>query len=147
MGEAAIKIDMEVTSRRSSPSYNALNAVVVLTNTGRVVARCTRLVWQVRVLAPYSDEDVEVRIQAYEKYHSVETVPVEFPWNLQYNISIENSMIFLEPGEVNTVSMSLAIPVWITAIDVQLVLQEAPRSKEIDAGWVARRYHDIGKEA
>ena len=76
MGQPAIKIDMEVTSRRSSPSYNALNAVAVLTNTGRVVIECTRLVWDVRVLAPYSDGDVEMGIQAYEKYHSVETVPV-----------------------------------------------------------------------
>lgn len=76
MGQPAIKIDMEVTSRRSSPSYNALNAVAVLTNTGRVVVECTRLVWDVRVLAPYSDGDVEMGIQAYEKYHSVETVPV-----------------------------------------------------------------------
>ena len=54
----------------------ALNAVAVLTNTGRVVVECTRLVWDVRVLAPYSDGDVEMGIQAYEKYHSVETVPV-----------------------------------------------------------------------
>ena len=143
MGQPAIKIDMEVTSRRSSPSYNALNAVAILTNTGRVVVECTRLVWDVRVLAPYGDEDLNMRIQAYEKYHSVETVPVEFPWNVNYTLSRSDPMISLEPGEVNTVSVSLAIPDWIEAIDVQLALQAPGRSKKVDVAWVARRSLDI----
>jgi hypothetical protein len=118
--------------------------VAELTNTGRVVVECTKLVWDVRVLAPYRDGDVEMRIQAYEKHHSVETVPVEFPWNVNYTLSRSGSQISLEPGEVNTVSMSLAIPDWIEAVDVEFVLQEAGRSEEIiEVGWVARRSHDI----
>lgn len=144
MGKAAIRIDMEVTSRRASPSYNALSAVAVLSNTGRVVAKCGRLVWRVRVLAPYSDGAVMRRIQEYAKYHSVATVAVEFPWSVNYTLSRSDSMISLEPGEVNTVSMSLAIPDWIEAVDVEFVLQEAGRSEEIiEVGWVARRSHDI----
>ena len=143
MGQPAIKIEMEVTSRRSSPSYNALNAVAELTNTGRVVVECTKLVWDVRVLAPYRDGDVEMRIQAYEKHHSVETVPVEFPWNVNYTLSRSGSQISLEPGEVNTVSMSLAIPAWIKAVDVQLALQAPGRPKKVEVAWVARRSLDI----
>ena len=144
MGKAAIRIDMEVTSRRASPSYNALNAVAVLTNTGRVLAKFTTLIWEVRVLGPYTDQDVLTKIQAYDPYHEVETVAVEFPWNVNYTLSRRSSMISLEPGEVNTVSMSLAIPGWIESVDVQLVLQEAGSSGERDVGWVALRSHDIG---
>ena len=147
MGEPALKMDIDVASRRCSESYNAISAVAVLTNTGRVVARCTTLIWEVRVLAPYRDEDVEMRIRAYEKYHSVETKPVEFPWNVNYTLSRRDSRIFLEPGEVNTVSMSLALPDWITAIDVQLSLQLPESSKGIETAWVARCSHDIRKEA
>ena len=143
MGKAALKIDIDVTSRRSSGSYNAVSAVAVLTNTGRVVARCSKLVWRVRVLAPYSDGEVGRRIQAYEKHHSVETRAVEFPWSVNYTLTRSDSRIFLEPGEVNTVSMSLAIPDWIEAIDVQFYLQEAGSSEDEDAAWEARRSHDI----
>ena len=56
-------------------------------------------------------------------------------------------MISLEPGEVNTVNMSLAIPVWTEAIDVELALQAPGRSKKVDVAWVARRSLDIEKEA
>ena len=147
MGKAAIKIEMEVASRRSSGSFNAISAVAVLTNTGRVVARCSKLVWRVRVLAPYSDVDVDMRVQAYEKHHSVETRAVEFPWSVNYTLTRSDSRIFLEPGEVNTVSMSLAIPDWIESIDVQFYLQEAGSSEDEDAAWEARRSHDIMKEA
>ena len=144
MGKPAIKMDIDTTSRRCSESYNAISAVAVLTNTGRVVAKCTRLVWEVRVLAPYEDEVVGEKIQEYSKHHSVETLPVEFPWNVNYTLSRSDARIFLEPGEVNTVSMNLAMPDWIIAIDVQLFLQLD--SKKIDA-WVARCSHDIRKEA
>ena len=147
MGKAAIRIDMEVASRRSSPSYNALSAVATLTNTGRVVAKCSRLVWRIRVLAPYRDGDVETMTEAYQEHHSVETVPVEFPWNVNYTLSRNDSQISLEPGEANTVSMSLAIPYWIEAVDVEFVLQEAGHSEEtIETGWVARRSHNIVQE-
>ena len=43
--------------------------------------------------------------------------------------------------------MSLAIPVWIEAIDVELALQAPGRSKKVDVAWVARRSLDIEKEA
>ena len=146
LGEPAIKMDIEVTSRRCSDSYNAVSSVAVITNTSRVVARCTELIWEVRVLAPYLDEDVASKINEYSKYHSVETIPVEFPWNLNYSISRRDSRIFLEPGEENTVSMSLAIPDWIKAIDVQLFLQASRKSKGIQTAWVAERTHDIVEE-
>ena len=42
--------------------------------------------------------------------------------------------------------MSLAIPDWIKAIDVQLFLQASRRSKGIQIGWVAKCTHDIVKE-
>ena len=60
--EPAIKMDLVVSSRRCSPSYNALNAVATLTNTSRVAVEITRLEWTVRILSPYDDEDVEDRI-------------------------------------------------------------------------------------
>ena len=144
MGKPAVKMDIEVTSRRSSESYIAVSAVAILTNTGRVLAKCTTLIWEVRVLAPYEDEVVEGKVQEYSKHYSVETKPVEFPWNVNYTLSRSDARIFLEPGEVNTVSMNLALPDWITAIDVQLFLQLD--SKKIDA-WVARCPHDVRKEA
>ena len=131
MGEPAVNIDMEVASLRCSDSFVAISAVAVLTNASRVLAKCNKLRWEVRVLAPYRDEDVQHKVDEYSGYHEVETIPIEFPWNLNYNLSRNDSRIFLEPGEKNTVNMNLAIPDWITAIDVQLSLQGAKGNKDL----------------
>ena len=47
----SIKIDLEVSSRASSDTYNVLSAVALVTNTSRVVASCDSLRWEVRVLS------------------------------------------------------------------------------------------------
>ena len=143
MGEPAIKLDMAVTSRRSSPSYNGITAVAVLANTSRVVAKCETVIWQVRVLAPYRDEVVKSKIDEYWEHLKQEIKPVEFPWNVNYTISSTDSQMSLEPGEVNTVSMNLAIPDWIEAIDVLLFLEAPGNTRGSQIGWITRCAHDI----
>ncbi len=146
ISEPVVKIDLRVTSRRCSPSYNALNAVAALTNTSRVAVQVIRLEWRVFVLSPYSDEEVESKINEYEPYMAVDGSPVEFPWNVNYTLSQANPMIFLEPGETNTIGMSLAIPNWIEAIDVLIEL-DSPLGREGPAlCWAAQCPHDIKME-
>ena len=144
--EPAITTDLLVTSRRSSPSYNALSAVVVLTNTSRVAVRITGLTWLVRVLGPYSDEAVASKIDEYETHMEVDGAPIEFPWNVNYTISQVNTKISLEPGEANTVSMSLAIPDWIETVDVLIELDSPPAKNSPPLCWAARCQHDIKSE-
>ena len=68
MVEVAIKIDLDVSSRRCSPTYNALSAVAIVTNTSKVVTRITKAQWEVRVLSPYTDADVEDKVKEYQDY-------------------------------------------------------------------------------
>ncbi|MYC32720.1 MAG: hypothetical protein F4X64_06045 [Chloroflexi bacterium] len=144
--EPAITTDLQVSSRRSSPSYNALSAVVVMTNTSRVAVRITGLTWRVQVLAPYSDEDVTSKIDEYTTHMEVDGAPIEFPWNVNYTISQVNTKIALEPGEANTISMSLALPDWIEAVDILIEL-DSPRSSEgSPLCWAARCQHDLKTE-
>ena len=91
MGEAAIKIDLDVTSRRSSPTYNALSAVAIVTNTSKVVTRFTEVQWEVRVLSPYTDAAVADKVKEYKDYYSVSKDPVEFPWNVNYALSQQDA--------------------------------------------------------
>ena len=144
--EPAIKMDLEVTSHRSSPSYNSLSAVVVLTNTSRVAVRIAEVTWQVQVLAPYSDADVERKIDEYAPHMESAGSPIEFPWNVNYKISRINSRIALEPGESNIVSMSLALPDWIEAVDVLIELDSPHISEGSPLCWAARCQHEIERE-
>lgn len=144
--EPAITTDLRVSSRRSSPSYNALSAVVVMTNTSRVAVRITGLTWRVQVLAPYSDEDVTSKIDEYTTHMEVDGAPIEFPWNVNYTISQVNTKIALEPGEANTISMSLAIPDWIEAVDVLIELDSPHRVGRSPLRWAARCQHDLKAE-
>ena len=144
--EPAITTDLLVTSRRSSPSYNALNAVVVLTNTSRVAVRITDSTWSVRVLAPYSDAAVASKIDEYAQHMVGTGSPIEFPWNVNYTVSRANARIYLEPGESNTISMSLALPDWIAAVDVLLELDSPHRAEGAPLCWAARCQHDIRSE-
>ena len=144
--EPAITTDLQVTSRQCSPSYNALSAVVVLTNTSRVAVRITGLTWLVQVLSPYSDEGIESKISEYEPHMEVDGAPIEFPWNVNYTISQVNSRISLEPGESNTISMSLAMPDWIEAVDVLIELDSPPSKSSPPLCWAARCQHDIKTE-
>ena len=118
----SIRIDLEVTSHKSSDSWNVLNAVGLVTNTSRVRASCQSLQWEVRVLAPYNDEDIEAKVAEYESHMVAEGPPVNFPWNAQYRMQNENPGIDLEPGESNVVDMNLAVPSWIGAVDVRCTL-------------------------
>ena len=144
--EPAIKMDLTVTSHRSSLSYNALSAVVALTNTSRVAVRISEVTWQVQVLAPYSDADVERKIDEYSPYMESAGSPIEFPWNVNYKISRTNSRIALEPGESNIVSMSLALPDWIEAVDVLIELDSPHSSEGSPLCWAARCQHEIERE-
>ena len=145
--EPAITTDLQVTSRRCSASYNALSAVVALTNTSRVAVRITEVTWRVQVLAPYSDADVERKVGEYAPYMVSAGSPIEFPWNVNYTISRTNSRIALEPGESNMVSMSVAMPDWIEAIDVLIELDSPHSSGGSPLCWAARCQHDIKTEA
>ena len=138
LGQPHVKIELDVTSRRSSPRYKVLSVVAIVTNTSRVVTRCTEMIWRVRVLAPYTDEAVDAKVREYEAYHDVTGPPVEFPWNVNHELTQKDARIYLDPGESNTVIMSLAIPDWITAIDVEAMLRTT--SPEV---WVARCTHDL----
>ena len=145
MGEPAMRIELDVTSQECSPSYNGVTTVAMLTNTSRVVAKCTTVIWQVRVLAPYRDEQVHRKIKEFWEYYERENRPVEFPWNVNYHIERTNSQIALEPGEVNTITLSLAIPDWIEAIDVQLFLQAPGNAKGSQIGWIGRCTHKVNE--
>ena len=142
----AIKIDLEVTSRASSDSWNVISAVALVTNTSRVLASCNTLQWEVRVLAPYDDEDVEGKLEEYVDYTLTEGPRVEFPWNVHHLIRNYDPGIALEPGESNGVDMSLAIPNWITGVDVRctLVLHKGKRGPIYV--WTSLCPHDISQE-
>lgn len=145
--QPAIKTVLEVYSRRSSPSYIALTAVAVVTNTSRIAVNVNRLEWTVSVLSPYIDAEIESKIEEYQSYFSVENGSVEFPWNVNYRLVQESPRISLEPSDSNTISMSLAIPDWVNAIDVLLEFGSAPVPEGQPLRWAARRSHEINQEA
>ena len=99
-GRPSLKIDLEVSSRSSSDSYNVLSGVALVTNTSRVVARCESLQWEVRVLAPFDDEDVESKIEEYAGHMQSEGPGAYFPWNAQYRVENDDPGVDIEPGEV-----------------------------------------------
>ena len=68
---------------------------------------------------------------------------VEFPWNVQYRIQNDDPGIALEPGESNVVDMSLAIPDWITAVDVRCTMVLIKGQGGPDYVWTNRSPHDI----
>ena len=118
----SIRIDLEVSSHKSSDSWNVLNAVGLVTNTSRVRASCESLQWEVRVLAPYSDEEIENKSADYAGQMVAEGPPADFPWNVRRRTQNDNPGIDLEPGESNVVDMNLPIPSWIRAVDVRCTL-------------------------
>ena len=142
-GKPAIKVDLEVSSRVSSESWNVISAVALVTNTSQVVVRCTSLQWEVRVLAPFDDEAVQLKSDEYAGHMKTQGPSVEFPWNVQYRMRNDNPGIALEPGESNVVDMSLAIPKWITAIDVRCTLVLPKGRRGPDYVWTNRQPHDI----
>ena len=139
----AIKIDLEVTSHASSASWNVISAVALVTNTSRVRASCNSLQWEVRVLAPFDDEDVESKVAEYEYHMVAEGPPVDFPWNVQYRIRNNNPGIDLEPGESNVVDMSLAIPNWITTVDVRCTMVLPKGNRGPIYVWTSLCPHEI----
>ena len=139
----SIKVDLEVTSRASSESSNVISAVALVTNTSRVIARCNSLQWEVRVLAPFDDEDVESKVAEYAGHMITNGPGVDFPWNVQYRIRNDNPGIALEPGESNVVDISLAIPDWITAVDVRCTMVLPKGRRGPDYVWTNRCPHDI----
>lgn len=143
----SIKIELDVTSRRSSDSWNVISAVALVTNTSRVKASCDSLHWDVRVLAPFGDEDVETKVSEYRDYAVTEGPRVEFPWNLQHQIRNSNPGIFLEPGESNVVDMSPAIPNWITAVDVRCTMVLLKGKRGPAYVWTNLCPYDISQEA
>ena len=145
-GKPAIKIDLEMSSRPASPSWTVLSALALVQNTSQVMARCNSLQWEVRVLSPFDDEAVELKVAEYSSYMTTEGPSVEFPWNVQYRIVSENPGIALEPGEFNVVDMSLALPRWIDAVDVRCTLVLPKGRRGPPYVWTNRKPHDICKE-
>ena len=142
-GKPAIQIDLEVSSRSTGGSWTVISAMASVTNSSKVLARCDSLQWEVRVLSPYSDDEVERKSEEYTPYMTTTGSTVEFPWNVQYLIKNDNPGIALEPGESNLVDMSIPIPTWIRAIDVRCTLV-LPKSRDGAANiWTNRRPHDI----
>ena len=139
----SIKVDLEVSSRASSESWNVISAVALVTNTSRVMACCDSLQWEVRVLAPFDDEDVENKVSEYADHMITDGPAVDFPWSEQYRIRNDNPGIALEPGESNVIDISLAIPNWITAIDVRCTMVLPKGRKGPTYVWTSRRPHDI----
>ena len=142
----SIRIDMEVSSRSCSSSYNVLSAVALLVNTSRVRAQCNSLQWVVRVLAPFDDHVVEAKLAEYQHYLRRVGPPVEFPWNIQYRIINDDPGIALEPGESNVVDLSVALPDWIQAVDVRctMVLPKGRRGPVYV--WNNRCIHDMSRK-
>ena len=143
--EPAITTDLQVTSRRSSPSYNALSAVVVLTNTSRVAVEITRLEWTVRILSPYDDDDVEDRIGDSERYRTFDG-SLDFPWDVYDILMQEDIVISLDPGESNAIGTSMVIPDWIEAVEVLIELDSPSGQDDARLCWIARCPHDINRE-
>ena len=144
--EPAIKMDLTVTSRRCSPSYNALNAVATLTNTSRVAVEITRLEWTVRILSPYDNDDVEDRIGDSERFQPF-NYSLDFPWDV-YDILIQEGVtLVLDPVESNAIGMSIAIPDWIEAVEVLIELDSPSDQDGARLCWIARCSHDIYQEA
>ena len=139
----SIKVDLEVTSRASSESWNVVSAVALVTNTSRVIAHCNSLQWEVRVLAPFDDEDVESKTAEYADHMITNGPGVDFPWNVQYRIKNDNPGIALEPGESNVVDISLAIPDWITAVDVRCTMVLPKGRRGPNYVWTTRYPHDV----
>ena len=140
------KVGLEVTSRASSESWNVISAVALVTNTSKVMARCNSLQWEVRVLAPFDDEDVESKVAEYQGHMVTSGPGVDFPWNVQYRIRNDNPGIALEPGESNVVDISLAIPDWITAVDVRCTMVLPKGRRGPDYVWTNRCPHDISRK-
>ena len=143
----SIRIDLEITSRASSDSWTAISAVAMITNTSRVMAGCNSLQWEVRVLAPYNDEDVEYKMEEYARHQVTDGPRVEFPWNVEHLIRNYNPGIALEPGESNVVDMSVAIPRWIRAVEVRCTLVLFKGNRGPVYVWTSLRPHDILQEA
>ena len=139
----SIRIDMEVSSRSCSSSYNVLSAVALLVNTSRVRAQCDSLQWVVRVLAPFDDHVVEAKLAEYQDYLRRESRPAEFPWNIQYRIINYDPGIALEPGESNVVDMSVALPDWIQAVDVRCAMVLPKGTQGPIYVWNNRCIHDM----
>lgn len=148
--EPAITTDLQVSSRRSSPSYNALNAIVVLTNTSRVAVEITRVEWTVRILSPYYDDDVEDRMSAPNRYPTFDG-SLDFPWDVyippQEDVTFYDVMISLDPGESNVIGTSVVIPDWIEAVEVLVELDSPSGQGDVRLCWIARCPHDIKQEA
>lgn len=143
----SIKVDLTVSSRPASDSWTAISAIASVTNTSQVIAKCDALIWEVRVLAPFDDDVVEAKVEEYGEHMLTNGPPVEFPWNVQYLIRSNDPGIALEPGETNVVDMSLAIPRWITSIDVRCSLVLPKGSKGPLYLWTNKVPHDINQEA
>lgn len=144
--EPAIKAELEVSSRRCSPSYNAVNAIATLTNTSRVSVQISRLQWWVVVLSPYEDSEVESKQSFYESLTTSDP-SVEFPWNVHYNPLWEGIEIVLEPGESTAIGISRAIPDWVRAVEVVIEV-DSPSGQEGERWrWIARCPHDVDQEA
>ncbi len=141
--QPSIKVDLEVTSRASSESWNVISAVALVTNTSRVIAHCNSLQWEVRVLAPFDDEDVEGKVAEYADHMITNGPGVDFPWNVQYRIRNDSPGIALEPGESNVVDISLAIPDWITAVDVRCTMVLPKGRRGPNYVWTNRCPHDV----
>ena len=139
----SIKVDLEVTSRASSESWNVISAVALVTNTSRVIVCCNSLQWEVRVLAPFDDEDVESKVAEYADHMITDGPGVDFPWNVQYRIRNDNPGIALEPGESNVVDISIAIPNWITTVDVRCTMVLPKGRRGPDYVWTNRCPHDV----
>ena len=142
----SIRIDMEVSSRSCSSSYNVLSAVALLVNTSRVRAQCNSLQWVVRVLAPFDDHVVEAKLAEYQDYLRRVGPPVEFPWNIQYRVINDHPGIALEPGESNVVDMSVALPDWIQAVDVRCTMVLPKGSRGPVYVWNNRCIHDMSRK-
>ena len=63
---------------------------------------------------------------------------VDFPWNVQYRIRNDSLGIALEPGESNVVDISLAIPDWITAVDVRCTMVLTKGRRGPNYLWINR---------
>ena len=88
-GKPAIKIDLEMSSRPASPSWTVLKRFGIGTKHLAGYGKVQSLQWEVRVLSPFDDEAVELKVAEYSGYMTTEGPSVEFPWNVQYRIVSE----------------------------------------------------------
>ena len=119
----------------ASKSYDAVVATLEARNSGTGLCSFNEIHWEVAVLSPYDDNDVNELRQEYDERPDDEK-DGELPWHTVYDEATKSS-VGIEPNEVEQITRDFIIPYEITALAVSawIVNDSAPKIAE---GWYSR---------